>query len=190
MKLLIASNNQHKIDEIKQILNGKFDEIISLSESGITCDPDENGANFYENALIKAEAIAQYTDCTVLADDTGLCVNCLDGRPGINSARYAGNHDHAANRAKLLQEMRNATDRSAYFTTVVILRYPNGQILCGTGCVDGRILTEECGTNGFGYDSLFYCNELQKSFAEASADEKNAVSHRGRALQDLLNQLN
>lgn len=189
MKLLIASNNKHKIDEIKQILSKNFSEIYSLEELGISCDPEENGATFSDNALIKANEIAKHTDMAVLADDTGLCVDFLGGKPGVFSARYAGNHDHAANRRKILQEMANATDRSAHFCTAVALRYPDGKIVCAEGRVDGRILTEETGANGFGYDSIFFSNDLGKSFGEATAEEKNSVSHRGRALQSLLSKI-
>lgn len=189
MRLLIASNNQHKIDEIKQILGEKFHSVLSLKEAGIECDPDENGQTFEENALIKLNAIGNIPDTAVLADDTGLCVDALDGAPGVHSARFAGNHDHAANRAKLLSELADKTDRSAHFSTVVVLRLPDGKILSAEGRVDGKILPHEVGTNGFGYDSLFFCNDLGKSFAEATPEEKNAVSHRGRALANLVKML-
>ena len=189
MKLLIASNNQHKIEEIKAVLRGKFDEITTLSEENILCDPDENGQTFLENALIKARAIAKHTDKAVLADDTGLCVNALNGRPGVHSARYAGDHDSAANRRKLLGELKNATDRSAYFKTVVVLLYPDGKVVIGEGEVHGRIIENEQGSNGFGYDCIFFSNELGKTFAQATTEEKLTVSHRSRALKDLLNKL-
>lgn len=196
MKLLIASNNQHKIEEIKAVLKGKFDAITSLREAGIDCDPEENGQTFLDNALIKARAVAKLTDCAVLADDTGLCVNALNGRPGVHSARYASKlpfaekgHDSAANRKKLLAELKNCTDRSAYFQTVVVLLYPDGKFVTGEGKVYGRIIEQEQGANGFGYDSIFYSDELGKTFAQAETAEKLAVSHRSRALRDLLNQL-
>lgn len=186
MKLIIASNNEHKIHEIKTILSGYFDEILSLREAEIICDPEENGKTFLENAMIKANEIAKHTCFAVLADDTGLCVDALNGAPGVMSARFAGNHDNAQNRAKLLNEMKNATDRSAHFSTAVALRYPNGDIITAEGRVDGSILLQEDGTNGFGYDSLFFCPELNKSFGNATDEEKNSVSHRGRALKKLL----
>lgn len=189
MKLLIASNNQHKISEIKLALQGRFESICSLQEDGIACNPQETGKTFLENALLKANAVAQYTDKAVLADDTGLCVNALNGRPGIYSARYACSHDGAANRIKLLYEMKDKKDRSAYFTTTVVLRYPDGSYVTANGRVDGYILTEEHGSCGFGYDSLFFCPELNKSFAEATEREKLSVSHRGRAIANLLNKL-
>ncbi len=189
MKLLIASNNQHKIDEIKQILGNKFEQILSLSEAGIVCDPEENGKTFLDNALIKVRAVAKLTDMPVLGDDTGLCVDALNGAPGVHSARFAGDHDNAKNRAKLLYELQDETNRKAHFSTAVALLYPDGRLVTAEGRVDGEILHTEVGANGFGYDSLFYCNEIGKTFAEATAEEKNAVSHRGRALQNLANKL-
>ena len=172
MKLLIASNNKHKVAEIKMALCGKFESITSLDEEGIVCAPDENGNSFLENALIKARAVAQFTDKVVLADDTGLCVSALNGLPGIHSARYAGNGESVANRIKLLAEMQGKQDRSAYFTTTLVLLYPEGHYLTALGRVDGYILTEEHGQCGFGYDSLFFCPELNKTFAEATETEK------------------
>lgn len=189
MKLLIASNNQHKIDEIKQILGNKFEQILSLSEAGIVCDPEENGKTFLDNALIKVRAVAKLTDMPVLGDDTGLCVDALNGAPGVHSARFAGDHDNAKNRAKLLYELQDETNRKAHFSTAVALLYPDGRLVTAEGRVDGEILHTEVGANGFGYDSLFYCNEIGKTFAEVTAEEKNAVSHRGRALQNLAEKL-
>ena len=190
MKLIIASNNEHKINEIKTILKGKFDEILSLNEAGIHCIPEENGQTFLDNALIKVNGIAkQTTDYAVLADDTGLCVDALNGEPGVKSARYAGNHDNAKNRAKLLNALADKTNRSAHFCTAVALKFPNGEIVTAEGRVNGYILEREEGTNGFGYDSLFYCPEIGKSFGNATNAEKNAVSHRGRALNNLLKAL-
>lgn len=189
MKLLIASNNQHKIDEIKQILGNKFEQILSLSEARIVCDPEENGKTFLDNALIKVRAVVKLTDMPVLGDDTGLCVDALNGAPGVHSARFAGDHDNAKNRAKLLYELQDETNRKAHFSTAVALLYPDGRLVTAEGRVDGEILHTEVGANGFGYDSLFYCNEIGKTFAEATAEEKNAVSHRGRALQNLAEKL-
>ncbi len=189
MKLVIASNNVHKITEIKQILQGKFEEIYSLAEMGIDCDPEENGTNFLENALIKVNEIAKYTTFAVLGDDTGLCVEALNGAPGVMSARYAGDHDNAKNRKKLLQELGDKTNRNAYFETCVALRYPDGKIITESGKVYGKILTEERGIGGFGYDCLFFSTELNKTFGEATSEEKHSVSHRGRALRNLLEKL-
>lgn len=189
MKLLIASNNKHKIQEIKTILCGKFEQILCLSDLEIKCDPEETGKTFAENALIKAKAVAKLPDTAILADDTGLCVDALNGQPGVNSARYAGNHDDAANRRKLLAELNGKANRTAHFESAVVLLYPNGNYVSACGRVDGYILQQENGANGFGYDSLFFCTELNKSFGTATAEEKNAVSHRGRALQQLLEKI-
>lgn len=186
MKLIIASNNQHKIKEIKTILQDKFDEILSLDEAEIHCDPEENGATFTENAIIKVNEIAKYCNSAILADDTGLCVDALNGEPGVHSARYAGNHENASNRQKLLKKLHGASNRSAHFETAVVLRLPDGKIISANGRVDGYILESEHGNNGFGYDSLFYSTELRKSFGEATEEEKNSVSHRARALKNLL----
>ncbi len=188
--LVIASNNQHKIAEIKTLLNGYFDVILSLAEADINCNPDENGTTFMQNALIKVNEVAKHTTHAVIADDTGLCVNALNGAPGVKSARYAGNHDNAKNRDKLLYELFNKTDKSAYFATAVALRYPNGEIITAEGSVEGYIISQEKGSNGFGYDSIFYCTDLGKTFGEASEEEKNSVSHRARALNNLLSKIN
>lgn len=190
MDIVIASNNAHKVKEIKEILGKKFDNMYTLAELDINCDPEENGLTFLDNALIKAREIAKYTDKAVLSDDTGLCVQALGGMPGVHSARYAGDHDHAKNRQKLLKELSDKNDRSAYFETVVVLHYPDGKEVIGRGRVDGHILQQEDGNKGFGYDNIFYCNDLNKSFGIASDQEKNSVSHRARALHDLLQQLN
>ncbi len=189
MTLLLASNNKHKVIEIKSILKNRFDKIVTLEEEGIVCNPEENGTTFYDNALIKATEVAKYTSYTVLADDTGLCVDALNGEPGTHSARYSGDHDNAKNRAKLLEKLKNTNNRTAHFETAVVLRFPNGQVISASGRVDGYILKEEQGTNGFGYDSIFYSNELAKCFGIATDEEKNSVSHRARALQSLVNKL-
>lgn len=189
MNLLIASNNKHKVIEIKTALKEHFDSICSLEEDGIMCEPNEAGGTFKQNALIKAQTVAKLSDKIVLADDTGLCVEALGGRPGVFSARYANRHDDSANRLKLLDELKGVTDRRAHFETCVVLLYPDGKIIYGNGRVDGFILTEERGERGFGYDCIFFCPELNKTFAQANEREKLSVSHRGRALKDLLSKI-
>lgn len=189
MDVVIASNNQHKVKEIKAILQGKFDNIYTLSQLNIECDPEENGETFLDNALIKAREISKHTDKAVLADDTGLCVHALNNAPGVHSARYAGDHDHAKNRQKLLNELQDKSDRSAHFETVIVLRYPDGKEVLGVGKVEGSILNSEQGNNGFGYDNIFFCNDLNKSFGIATDEEKNSVSHRARALHNLLTKI-
>ena len=190
MKLALATNNQHKIEEIRTILGGEFDALLSLGELGIDVDVEETGTTLQENALIKARAIVELCGMPSLADDTGLMVDALDGAPGVYSARYAGEeHDDKKNRALLLKNLADKADRSAHFATCVALCYPDGSYITAMGRVDGTILFEERGEHGFGYDSLFYSTELQKTFAEASLQEKNTVSHRARALRALLSKL-
>ena len=190
MKLALATNNKHKLQEMRAILDGCFDELLSLGDLGIDVDIEETGSTLEENALIKAREIVRLTGMPALADDTGLMVDALDGAPGVYSARYAGEaHDDVANRALLLKNLSGIGNRSAHFGTVIAVCYPDGHYLVAEGRVDGIIIHEERGENGFGYDSLFFSNELGKTFAEASPEEKNAISHRGRALRAMVKQL-
>lgn len=190
MKLVIASNNAHKIAEIKTIIGGFFEEIYSLKELSLEIDPEETGKTFEENALLKARAVTEATGMCALSDDSGLCVEALNGAPGVYSARYAGEgHDDAENNALLLRNLQGKTDRAAYFVSCVALTYPDGKEIIAEGRTYGSILTELKGNNGFGYDPLFYSDDLKKSFGEASAEEKNTVSHRGRALAALKEKL-
>lgn len=187
MKLAIATNNQHKLQEIRAILGDSFEELLSLKDLGLDVDVEETGTTLEENALIKARAILALSGIATLADDTGLMVDALNGAPGVYSARYAGEeHDDAKNRALLLKNLDGVKDRSAHFATVIALCYPDGKTLTATGRVNGEILLSERGTEGFGYDSLFFSTELGKTFAEATQAEKNSVSHRGRALRAML----
>lgn len=187
MKLAIATNNQHKLQEIRAILGDSFEELLSLKDLDIDVDVEETGSTLEENALIKARAILALSGIATLADDTGLMVDALRGAPGVYSARYAGEeHDDAKNRALLLKNLDGVKDRSAHFATVIALCYPDGKTLTASGRVNGEILLSERGTEGFGYDSLFFSTELGKTFAEATQAEKNSVSHRGRALRAML----
>lgn len=187
MKLAIATNNQHKLQEIRAILGDSFEELLSLKDLGIDVDVEETGTTLKENALIKARAILALSGIATLADDTGLMVDALNGAPGVYSARYAGEeHNDAKNRALLLKNLDGVKDRSAHFATVIALCYPDGKTLTASGRVNGEILLSERGTEGFGYDSLFFSTELGKTFAEATQAEKNSVSHRGRALRAML----
>lgn len=186
MKLVIASNNGNKVREIKEILGGFFKEIYSLKELNLDIEVEETGKTFHENAYLKAKAVSDVTKTCVIADDSGLCVNALDGAPGLYSARYAGEeHSDAANKKLLLKNMEGKTDRSAYFVTAIVLLYPDGKEIYVEGRTEGSILYAEEGTSGFGYDPLFFSKDLQKSFGLATSDEKNSVSHRGRALREL-----
>ena len=190
MELVIASNNQHKAKEIRSILSGKFDRIYTLADLSIAVDPDESSPDFLGNAMIKARAVAAFTDKAVIADDSGLEVMALGGAPGVKSARYAGEPtSDDRNNEKLLAELNGAVNREARFVTTIVLLFPNGKSVIGQGEVKGEILREKRGTNGFGYDPLFYCVELGKTFGEATDAEKNSVSHRARALKNLLEKL-
>ena len=186
MKIVVASGNAHKIDEIKNILTG-FD-IVSMREMGFDGEIVEDGSTFKENALIKAKFIAEKFNLPALADDSGLCVDALDGAPSVYSARYSGGGD-SENRKLLLKNLQGADDRTARFKSAVCLYYPDGKVLFGEGECVGRILFEDTGCGGFGYDPLFFSDDLKKSFGEATAEEKNRVSHRFRALCDLKNKL-
>ena len=190
MELVIASNNKHKVREISEILAGKFDRIYSLSELNIHVDPEETAPDFLGNALIKANAIAAFTDKAFIADDSGLEVDALGGAPGVFSARYGGEPcSDDKNNEKLLKEMSDSQDRNARFVTTMVLLFPDGKQIVGVGEVKGEILFEKRGQNGFGYDPLFYSYELKKTFGEASEEEKNSVSHRSRALKAILEKL-
>ena len=189
--LVVATGNKHKLQEIQAIF--KDVRVISAREAGYLGDPEETGATFEENAIIKARAAAEALNLPALADDSGLCVAALGGAPGIYSARYAGGHgDDKKNREKLLAELGDEKNRAAYFRSAAALCFPQsmgGKTVTATGDTHGRILTREEGENGFGYDCLFYSDDLKKSFGTASAEEKNAVSHRFRALTALKEKL-
>ena len=189
MKLIIASNNAHKIYEIKKILAGKFDEIVSLREAGISHETVEDGKTFIENALKKAREISQISGCASLADDSGICVNALGGAPGIYSARFAGEYvgqqSDDANNALLLKNLEGKSNRKARFRTVIALILGGKEYLF-EGKVEGAIIDHMSGTKGFGYDPMFVPEGDTRTFAEMSADEKNAISHRGRAVAKLV----
>lgn len=186
IKIAVASGNAHKLQEISEILTGF--ELVSMRELGFDGEIDETGSTFAENAYIKAKFIAEKFNMPALADDSGLCVDALGGAPSVYSARYSGGGDKA-NRDLLLKNLENATDRTARFKSAICLYFPDGKTVCGEGACEGYILTEEIGGNGFGYDCIFYCNDLKKSFGLATAEEKNKISHRARALSDLKRKL-
>lgn len=190
MKLIIASNNAHKIYEIKTILGGKFTEILSLREASVDHETVEDGATFMENALKKAREIAEITGCAALADDSGICVDHLGGAPGIFSARYCGTHgDDEANNRKLLEELDGAEDRGAHYTAAIALVYPDGRSVTAEGYMYGTITDTPRGTRGFGYDPLFVPTGMDCTVAELSYSQKNSISHRGAALRALLEKL-
>ena len=190
MKLIIASNNTHKLTEIKQILGNYFGEILSMREAGIDHETVEDGETLMQNALKKAREIAEISGCCALADDSGICVDALDGAPGIFSARFAGVHgDDEANNDLLLEKLRNVADRGAHYTCAMALVYPDGRELTAEGYLYGEIGFERRGSNGFGYDPLFVLPERGCTTAQLSPEEKNAISHRANALHLLVEKL-
>lgn len=180
-KFLFATSNVHKLSEIRQMLSQGF-HITGLSEAGINVEVPETGKTFAENALQKARFIYQLVGGNIIADDSGLEVSALQGRPGIHSARYAGlPSSDARNRQKLLVELEGVTHRNARFVSVIALIY-NGIEYTFEGFIDGEIAPAEIGSDGFGYDSVFIPAGFHKTFAQMTPAEKNAISHRSRAL--------
>ena len=184
-KIVFATNNAHKLEEVRAIVGDRF-EIIPLAQTGITEEIPETADTLDGNALQKARYVFERTGLDCFADDTGLEVEALNGAPGVHSARYATDgHDFAANNAKLLRELEGQENRRARFRTVISL-IRNGVEEQVEGIVEGRIATTMTGSEGFGYDPLFIPEGYDKSFAEMSAEEKNAISHRGRAVEALV----
>ncbi|MGS4344269.1 non-canonical purine NTP diphosphatase [Myroides odoratus] len=185
MKLIFASNNKNKIKEIKNQVPDSI-EILSLEDIGCMVDIPETADTIEGNALLKADYIKRHYGFNCFADDSGLEVDALQGAPGVYSARYAGEEKNdQANNAKLLQELEDKADRKANFKTVIALHF-NGEQHLFTGIIEGEILKEAQGEGGFGYDPLFQALGMTKSFAELTLEEKNAVSHRGRAVSQLV----
>lgn len=185
MELVIASRNKNKIKELQALLSRYVEGVtlLSLDDIGYEGDIEEDGETFSENALIKAR-VAASTGKIGVGDDSGLCVNALGGQPGIYSARFAGGHgDDEANNRKLVFELSDKEDRSAYFVCTIACVMPDGRSFCVEGRAEGHILHVARGENGFGYDPLFHYPPLDKTFAELSAEEKNTVSHRARAIE-------
>ena len=191
-KIVLASNNKHKVKEIKEILSDY--DILTLNDISFYDDIVEDGETFLDNALIKAKEISKYIrekglNYDVIADDSGLCCNGLDGAPGVYSARYAGNHDDKANRNKIIDELKNK-DKSAYFICCMVLYHPDDTYSSYEGTTSGVIISEERGKTDFGYDCIFLSDDLGVTFGEASYEDKNNVSHRKRALEKLKVDLN
>jgi XTP/dITP diphosphohydrolase len=185
MKIVFATNNAHKLSEVSAVL-GEGYELVTLREVGITEDIPETGATLDENASQKARYVFERTGLDCFADDTGLEVEALNGAPGVRSARYATDgHDFAANNRKLLSELDGKENRRARFRTVISL-IQGGVERQVEGIVEGVIATHESGNEGFGYDPLFVPDGYTRTFADMSADEKNAISHRARAVQNLV----
>ena len=188
-KLVMASANPGKLRELNMLLGGMYD-VISMSGLGLDLDIEENGETFEENALLKARALNDASGLAAIADDSGLEVYALGNRPGVRSARYAGAHgDDEANNALLLEEMKDIDDRGARYVCAIAMCCPGKPPLIARACCEGEILRERRGTGGFGYDPLFYSHDLRKTFAEADLNEKNAISHRAKAIKKLLGML-
>ncbi len=184
-QIVFATNNAHKLSEVQAVLGDRF-RLVTLAECGITEEIPEDAPTLEGNALQKARYVHERTGADCFADDTGLEVDALDGAPGVHSARYATDgHDFAANNRLLLRNLAGAADRSAHFRTVIALILDGREYLF-EGRVDGRIAESEAGCGGFGYDPLFVPEGFDKTFAEMGADEKNAISHRGRAVRRLV----
>ncbi len=196
MKIVFATNNQHKLQEIRDILGNEF-EIVSLKDIGCDVDIPETGNTLEENAMQKAQYVYDHYNLSCFADDTGLEVEALNGEPGVHSARYAEgtDHDSEANMAKLLRNLEGKDNRKARFRTVIALIQKQDVCPCGCtsikkvnrfeGIVDGSIATEKHGTAGFGYDPIFVPEGYDKSFAELGESIKNGISHRARAVAKL-----
>ena len=187
MKLIVASNNAHKVEELRAILSGLGFEVCALKDIGLHVEPEENGETFEENSLIKASATLRACGFATVADDSGLMVDALGGAPGVYSARYAGEDGNTEkNNAKLLAALQGVPQdkRTAHFVSVVACVFPDGrEDIVVRGECPGEILTSPRGKTGFGYDPLFWYAPFGKTYAEMTAEEKNSISHRGVAMQ-------
>ena len=188
MIFILASNNSKKLAEMRGILSPLGIELLSQSEAGLSIEVEENGSTFEENSRLKALGACDLVNAPCIADNSGLCVDALGGAPGVYSARYGGEscRSDKDRYELLLRNMEGVTDRRAKFVCVITCVFPNGDSIVSRGECPGEILTAPRGEGGFGYDPLFYSHDLHKTFAEASAGEKNTVSHRARALKKLV----
>ena len=191
-KIIFATGNEGKMREVRMILGDLGIQVISMKEAGVTAEADENGTTFEENAIIKAKEIMEKTGALVLADDSGLEVDALNGEPGIYSARYMGHETsyHIKNK-NLIERLEGKTgeERSARFVCAIAACFPDGRVLTTRGTMEGQIGYEEKGENGFGYDPIFYLPEYQCYSGELPLEEKNKLSHRGKALRLMKEQL-
>lgn len=189
-QIVVATKNPNKAREYRELFAPWQIEVKTLADFDQPIEIEENGTTFEENALIKAQAVVTATQLPVVADDSGLVVDALDGAPGIHSARYAGDHDDDANNDKLLANLVGVSmdQRTAHFHTTLVALKPNGQKLVANGDVNGLILTQRRGENGFGYDPLFFLPKLNSAMAELTDEQKNSVSHRGRAMRQMMTQ--
>lgn len=183
MKFVLASQNKHKLVEMQAILSAHRVEVVLQSDIGLHVDVEETGETFAENAMLKAQAVMKASGLPAIADDSGVCVDALGGAPGVYSARYGGPElDDAGRYRLLLENLRGATNRAAHFTSAIACVFPNGDIIEAEGICPGTIAFAPQGDGGFGYDPVFFLPELRKTYAQLTAEEKAAVSHRGKAL--------
>ena len=191
-KLIFATGNENKMKEIRMILGDLDYEILSMKEAGIDADIVEDGKTFEENAIIKATAISKLSGCLVLADDSGLEVDYMDKMPGIYSARWMGEDtSYRIKNKAIIDKLEGVPDekRTARFVCAIAAAFPNGRVVTKRGTIEGIIGYEERGENGFGYDPIFFLPEYGKTTAELSPEEKNRISHRGRALELIKSEL-
>ena len=190
MKYVLATHNPGKLKEMGAILARFGVEVVSPKDLGLTVDVEETGTTFAENAMLKAKAICAAAQLPAIADDSGLCVDALNGGPGVYSARYGGEGlDDRGRYMLLLNNMRGQTTRAAHFTCSIACAFPNGDTLTAEGQVQGTIAFAPMGEGGFGYDPVFFVPEKAKTFGQLTAEEKSAISHRGRALESFVGKL-
>ena len=183
-KLVLASKNPKKLVEMNDILSHLGVEVCSEAEAGVDVEVEETGTTFEENSLLKARAVMGASGMPAIADDSGLCVDALGGAPGVYSARYGGPElDDAGRYRLLLENLRGQMTRTAKFVSVITCCFPNGDVICARGECPGTIAYAPQGEGGFGYDPVFFVPGLKKTFAQLSPEEKNAISHRGKALE-------
>lgn len=184
MKVVLASKNAHKLQELQDILSAQGVEVILESAAGVDVEVEETGTTFEENSLLKARAVMEASGLPAIADDSGLMVDALNGAPGVYSARYGGpDLDDVGRYRLLLENMRGVLDRKCRFVSAITLCMPSGDIVTARGECPGTLAYAPQGENGFGYDPIFFVPEKKKTFAQLTAEEKNAISHRGRALR-------
>lgn len=188
IKLILASNNAHKIREFRELVEGMDVELLSQREAGLELDVEETGTTFEANAYIKAKAVTDALGCAAVSDDSGLEVDCLDGRPGVYSARYGGGHDVSDEdkNAFLLKEMGDTDKRTARYVCAICCTMPDGHVIECRGECEGEMLKAPRGNGGFGYDPIFKPEGHDRAMAELTPDEKNAISHRGKAMREFL----
>lgn len=190
MKLVLASKNPKKLKEMGDILSALGVEVLSEEQAGVDVEVEETGSTFAENARLKAEAVMRASGLPAVADDSGLCVDALNGAPGVYSARYGGEGlDDAGRYRLLLENMRGQLDRRCKFVSAICCAFPNGDVVEAWGECPGTLAYAPKGSDGFGYDPIFFLPERKKTFAELTAEEKNAISHRGKALEQFREKL-